>query len=196
MWNPNAESAAQFAAQHEIPQHYSDINALLQQAGKDVWTVGKIGDIFVGRGITQSTPTKSNAHSMEVALALQQQDFHGLCFVNLVDFDSAYGHRNDIDGYANALREFDAWLPLFLQAMQPEDVLMITADHGCDPRHPATDHTREYVPLIVYGQKILPAALGTRKCFADVAASITHWLQVPFTCAGESFAQNITAEQG
>jgi len=164
----------------------------LKAAGKDVLAVGKITDIFAGRGITQTYLSKSNADGMRIAAELQRQPFEGLCFVNLVDFDSVYGHRNDIDGYARALSEFDSWLPQFMKQMLPEDVLVITADHGCDPGYPTTDHTREYVPLFVYGHGIKPESLGTRSSFTDVAASVAAWLQVPYDGAGSSFAADLT----
>lgn len=163
----------------------------LKAAGKDVLAVGKITDIFAGRGITQTYLSKSNADGMRIAAELQRQPFEGLCFVNLVDFDSVYGHRNDIDGYARALSEFDSWLPQFMKQMLPEDVLVITADHGCDPGYPTTDHTREYVPLFVYGHGIKPESLGTRSSFTDVAASVAAWLQVPYDGAGSSFAADL-----
>ena len=164
----------------------------LKAAGKDVLAVGKITDIFAGRGITQTYLSKSNADGMRIAAELQRQPFEGLCFVNLVDFDSVYGHRNDIDGYARALSEFDSWLPQFMKQMLPEDVLVITADHGCDPGYHTTDHTREYVPLFVYGHGIKPESLGTRSSFTDVAASVAAWLQVPYDGAGSSFAADLT----
>ena len=120
------------------------------------------------------------------------RDFHGLCFVNLVDFDMLYGHRRDIDGYARALTEFDRWLGAFLPKLGDEDILMITADHGCDPSYTATtDHTREYVPLLVLGKAVKPVNLGTRGSFADIAATVTELLGVPFETPGKSFAGEI-----
>jgi phosphopentomutase len=120
------------------------------------------------------------------------KDFTGLCFVNLVDFDMLFGHRRDIDGYAKALSEFDAWLPAFLDKLSEEDLVMITADHGCDPGYGATtDHTREYVPLLVLGKNVKPVNLGTRKSFADIAATVTELLGVPYETTGESFASEI-----
>ena len=120
------------------------------------------------------------------------KDFHGLCFVNLVDFDMLYGHRRDIDGYAAALSEFDAWLPGFLEKLGEEDLVMITADHGCDPGYTATtDHTREYVPLLVLGKSVKPVDLKTRRSFADIAATVTELLGVEFHTPGESFAAEI-----
>ncbi len=161
----------------------------LKSAGKEVLAVGKISDIFAGRGITKSMKTHGNAEGLQLTKQLQQEKFEGLCFVNLVDFDMLYGHRNDIDGYAAALSEFDQWLSDFLIHMEKEDILIITADHGCDPGYPTTDHTREYVPLLVYGKQISPQCLGTRDTFADVAATIAQWLDVKYDCIGKSFAQ-------
>lgn len=164
----------------------------VKEAGMDSIAVGKIFDIFAGHGITEHVYNKSNAHGMEHALAYAKKDFHGLCFVNLVDFDMLYGHRRDIDGYASALTEFDRWLPEFLACLQPEDVVMITADHGCDPAYTATtDHTREYVPLLVLGQWIKPVNLGTRQSFADIAATVAELLGVMLETSGSSFAGGI-----
>ena len=119
-------------------------------------------------------------------------DFDGLCFVNLVDFDMLFGHRRDIDGYANALSEFDAWLGEFMKKLGGDDLVMITADHGCDPAYTATtDHTREYVPLLMLGKKVKPGSLGTRESFADIAATVTELLGVEFNTPGKSFAKEI-----
>ncbi|MGN0242840.1 MAG: hypothetical protein ACI4CT_02130 [Lachnospiraceae bacterium] len=121
-----------------------------------------------------------------------KKDFKGLCFVNLVDFDMVYGHRRDIDGYANALTEFDAWLGEFLKGLNEDDLVMITADHGCDPAYTATtDHTREYVPLLILGKKVKPVNLGTRSSFADIAATVTAILRVEYATAGKSFKKKI-----
>ena len=129
---------------------------------------------------------------MEHADHFAAQDFTGLCFVNLVDFDMQYGHRRDIDGYANALTEFDTWLKNFLPALGEEDMVMVTADHGCDPAYTATtDHTREYVPLLILGKQVKPVNLGTRTCFADIAATVTELLGVEYKTAGKSFAGEI-----
>ena len=120
------------------------------------------------------------------------QDFHGLCFVNLVDFDMVYGHRRDIDGYAKALSEFDAWLPAFLEQLGEEDIVMITADHGCDPGYLATtDHTREYVPLLVMGKAVKPVDLGTREGFHCIAATAAELLDLDFAVDAKSFAREI-----
>ena len=164
----------------------------LQAAGKATIGVGKIYDIFAGVGVSDHVYNKSNLNGMEHTLNYAKQDFEGLCFVNLVDFDMLYGHRRDIDGYANALTEFDAWLPKLIRELGPEDVVMITADHGCDPAYTATtDHTREYVPLLVLGQKVKPVNLGTRKSFADIAATVAQMLEVSLDTPGVSFADEI-----
>ena len=165
---------------------------VIKAAGMDSIAVGKIHDIFAGRGDTEYVYNKSNTHGMAHAMDYAGKDFHGLCFVNLVDFDMLYGHRRDIDGYAAALSEFDAWLPDFLEKLGEEDLVLITADHGCDPGYTATtDHTREYVPLLVLGKAVKPGSLGTRKSFADIAATVTELLGVDFDTPGESFASQI-----
>ena len=164
----------------------------VQASGLASIGVGKIHDIFAGVGLTEHVYNKSNADGMAHAMHYAKTDFSGLCFVNLVDFDMVYGHRRDVDGYAGALSEFDAWLPEFLAALGEEDVVMITADHGCDPGFTATtDHTREYVPVLVLGQKVKPCNLGTRSSFADVAATVAELLHVPLNTPGESFAKEI-----
>ena len=164
----------------------------IKAAGLDSIAVGKIHDIFAGIGDTEFVYNKSNAHGMEHAANYAKKDFHGLCFVNLVDFDMLYGHRRDIDGYANALTEFDAWLGGFMETLGDEDLVMITADHGCDPAYTATtDHTREYVPLLILGRQVKPVNLGTRKSFADIAATVTELLGVDYETPGVSFAKEI-----
>ena len=160
-------------------------------AGQAVLAVGKISDIFAGRGITERIPTHSNEEGMAEALSLLSREFTGLAFVNLVDFDSAYGHRQDVDGYAAAFAAFDRWLPTFMAAMGPEDVLMITADHGCDPGDSHTDHTREYTPWLTYGASVKPVNLGTRSTFADIAATVAGYLGVPFVGAGEDLTDRM-----
>ena len=164
----------------------------IKAAGLSSIAVGKIHDIFAGYGDTEFVFNKSNANGMEHALHYADQDFTGLCFVNLVDFDMQFGHRRDIDGYAKALNEFDSWLPSLLEKLDEEDLVMITADHGCDPAYTATtDHTREYVPLLVLGKAVKPVNLGTRKRFADIAATVTELLGVDYDCPGESFAKEV-----
>ena len=167
----------------------------IQKAGLDCLAVGKIHDIFACRGTTEHVYNKSNADGMQHTLDYAARDFHGLCFVNLVDFDMQFGHRRDIDGYARALSEFDTWLGGFVKRLGPEDVVMITADHGCDPAYTATtDHTREYVPFLALGPKVRPGNLGTRGSFADIAATVTELLGVPFETPGRSFARELVEE--
>lgn len=162
---------------------------VVAQAGLATIGVGKIGDIFAGKGVGRSIRTQNNAQGMETTLSLATEEFHGLCFVNLVDFDMLYGHRNDVEGYAAALTAFDRELGKLLPLLGEEDLLLITADHGCDPSTPSTDHSREYVPLLLY-KKGLPGGvnLGTRPTFADIAATVLDFLAVPkpHTMPGES----------
>lgn len=164
------------------------LNAL-SDAGRDVISVGKIKDIFAGDGITEAVSAHGNEEGMAAAEKLLDRDFDGLCFINLVDFDMLYGHRQDIDGYASALTRFDSWLAGFMDKLREGDILMITADHGCDPGDSSTDHTREYVPLLVYGSDIAPIRLGTRASFADIAATIAEWFGVYLETRGKSFAK-------
>lgn len=164
----------------------------IKAAGKDSIAVGKIFDIFAGRGTTEHTYTQGNLDGLKKTMDYAQRDFTGLCFVNLVDFDMLYGHRRNIDGYAEALKEFDTWLPKFLEKLGQEDLVLITADHGCDPAYTATtDHTREYVPLLIAGKQVKPVNLGTRESFADIAATVAELLHVPFQTPGKSFAKEI-----
>ena len=164
----------------------------IKASGLDSIAVGKIFDIFAGIGTTEHVYNQSNTNGMEHALNYADKDFTGLCFVNLVDFDMVYGHRRDIDGYALALNEFDAWLPKLLEKLGEDDLLMITADHGCDPAYTATtDHTREYVPLLVLGKGVKNVNLGTRRSFADIAATVAEVLNVKLDTPGESFAKEI-----
>ena len=156
---------------------------IIRDAGKEVIRVGKIRDIFAGRGITSYVYTKGNTEGIEKTLGYLEQDFEGLCFINLVDYDMLYGHRNDIEGYARALTEFDKALPAILDKLREEDALVITADHGCDPGYTvSTDHSREHTPLIIYGKNIPPRNLGTRDTFADIGATVLKVLGV----AGET----------
>ena len=164
----------------------------IKAAGKASIGVGKIYDIFAGIGTTEHVYNKSNANGMEHAMHYAAQDFEGLCFVNLVDFDMVFGHRRDIDGYAKALTEFDTFLGEFMEKLGEEDLVMITADHGCDPGYTATtDHTREYVPLLMLGKAVKPVNLGTRETFADVAATVAELLDVSLETPGKSFAKEI-----
>ncbi len=163
-----------------------------KDAGLASIAVGKIYDIFAGEGTTEHVYTKGNTDGMAKTMAYAEKDFHGLCFVNLVDFDMLYGHRRNIDGYAAALTEFDGWLAEFMKKMGPEDLVMITADHGCDPAYLATtDHTREYIPLLVLGSQVKPVSLGTRACFANIAATICDIFGLPLETEGKSFKEEI-----
>lgn len=160
---------------------------VLKDNGKDVIAVGKIKDIFAGKGITEFVYTKGNEEGIEKTLEYLDKDFEGLCFINLVDYDMLYGHRNDIDGYAKALTYFDEKLPEIMDKLKEEDVLMITADHGCDPGYTvSTDHSREYTPFLMYGKKVMPKNLGTRDTFADIAATVLDYFGIPKPFAGES----------
>ena len=150
------------------------------ESGLEVISVGKIYDIFSGAGIKKSLPTHNNTEGMETLLEVQKTDFNGLCFANLVDFDMLYGHRQDIDGYAAALTAFDSWLPTFLEGMNEDDVLMITADHGCDPGDQSTDHTREMVPLFIYGKNIPEKNLGTILGFDTIGSTAAKLLGVEY----------------
>lgn len=171
-----------------VPPHKTTLD-LLKDAGLDVIAVGKISDIFAGQGVTDAIKTAGNADGMEKTMALLDRDFRGFAFVNLVDFDMVYGHRRDIDGYAAATAAFDAWLGDFLGKMRPDDLLLITGDHGCDPGFSGTDHTREYTPLLAAGDAVRPGSLGTRTTFADIGATVADIFGVPNPNAGESMKE-------
>ena len=163
-----------------------------KEKGLDVIAVGKISDIFAGQGITRSTHTKSNEDGIKQTIELIKEDSHGLIFTNLVDFDMKWGHRNDPISYGKGLEEFDRYLPEIIDAMKEEDLLIITADHGCDPTIPGTDHTREYVPLIAFNKKSNQSIdLGTRESFADIGQTICEIFDLPQLKIGESFYKKI-----
>ena len=164
---------------------------ILAENGLDVIGVGKIFDIFAGKSVTECDRRIGNSVDMEITSQYQQKDSHGLCFTNLVDFDMLYGHRRDAEGYTRALNEFDEWLGEFTKKMRSDDVLIITADHGCDPCFSGTDHTREYIPVMVYGDEIKPINLGTRAGFGDIAATILSLLNVSGSVNGKNFADEI-----
>ena len=160
----------------------------ISEAGLDVKAIGKISDIYAGQGITESTPTKDNMAGIDATIAHLQTESTGLIFTNLVDFDSVYGHRRDYKGYAKALMAFDRRLLELVAALKEDDILMITADHGCDPTFKGTDHTREYVPLLVYGNKIKQGInLGIRSTFSDIGKTILDYLEMDGHIQGESF---------
>ena len=159
----------------------------LSEAGKSVISVGKIYDIFAGEGITEFTYTKGNEEGIEKTLEYMDKDFEGLCFVNLVDYDMLYGHRNDIDGYAKALSYFDGKLPEIYAKLCEDDILMITADHGCDPGYTvSTDHSREHTPFIMYGKNVVPGNLGTRDTFSDIGVTILDYFGIKPEFEGKS----------
>ena len=189
-----AEGFTRTANRHDFslePPAKTLLDACKEQ-GKASIAVGKIYDIFAHVGTTEHIFNQSNEDGMAHALHYAKQDFEGLCFVNLVDFDMLYGHRRDVDGYAKALTVFDRWLPSFLRELGEEDVVMITADHGCDPAYTkTTDHTREYVPLIVAGPRVKPVNLGVRTSYADIAATAAELLGVELSTPGRSFADQI-----
>lgn len=165
---------------------------VLQKEGYDTYGVGKIYDIFAGKGIAHTQRIQGNVDGMEKTIQLQDKDFNGLCFVNLVDFDMLYGHRNDIEGYAKAATVFDKQLGTFMERMQPKDILMITADHGCDPGFKGTDHSRECVPFLAYGEQVKKGVnMGTRKTFSDIAATILDIFGIDSRLDGTSFKDEI-----
>lgn len=168
-----------------VPPRDTMLDAILA-AGKQTIGVGKIHDIFAGKGVGETIRTSGNTEGLRVTLELADRDFEGLAFVNLVDFDMLYGHRRDIAGYAAAAAEFNDWLPSFMDKMRPGDVLMVTADHGCDPSYTkTTDHTREHVPFLVYGDEIRPGVnLHTRYSFATIADTVCKALGVAYCPAG------------
>jgi len=173
-----------------VPPKKTMLNYLSEQ-GKEVWAVGKINDIFVGSGITKAVRTVNNEDGINKTLEWMKEDFTGLCFTNLVDFDMVYGHRNDVEGYAKALSYFDERLPELVAALKEEDLLLITADHGCDPGTPSTDHSREHVPVVIIGDKVKPGCLGTRYSFADTGKTIMEYLGAEGEIAGDSYLKDI-----
>jgi phosphopentomutase len=165
----------------------------LKNAGWDVIAIGKIADIFSGEGITQTYATKSNQEGMMKTIEAMRQPFRGICFTNLVDFDSLYGHRRDPQGYARALEQLDQQLPELMHSLGDRDLLILTADHGNDPCHPGTDHTREYVPLLAWSPGLSGhKSLGTRTTFADIAATIAAIFELEPPLIGQSFHKELT----
>lgn len=164
---------------------------VLSSRGYDTIGVGKIRDIFAGVGLTRVYPVHGNRDCTECTSTLAREDFNGLAFINLVDFDMSYGHRRDIKGYANAITGFDTWLTGFIKLMRKGDILMITADHGCDPGFRGTDHTREDVPLLIYGSCVKPVNLGTLDTYADIAATVADIFGGRADLDGKSFLEKI-----
>jgi phosphopentomutase len=168
----------------------------LKAHGHSVCGVGKIEDIFAHRGLTHSDHTADNEQSVAAVLRFMREQREGLIFANLVDFDALYGHRNDPHGYARALEAFDAALPALMSALGAEDILLVTADHGCDPTTPSTDHSREYVPILCYGQRVKANVnLGTRRTFADIAATMAEYFGLERWGVGTSFYHDIIKEE-
>jgi len=165
---------------------------ILKDAGYATFGIGKIYDIFAGKGVSDTQRIKDNVDGMEKTITMLDKNFQGICFVNLVDFDMIYGHRNNVDGYARAATTFDRQLCTFIKQMKNDDILMITADHGCDPGFPGTDHTREYTPFLAYGRDIKENInLGTRNTFSDIAATILDIFQIDKKTDGTSFKEQM-----
>jgi len=163
----------------------------LKQGGYDVIAIGKINDIYNGQGITEYVRTKNNMDGVDQLLAVMGRDFHGLSFLNLVDFDALYGHRRDVEGYAEAIEAFDARIPEILAGLQEDDLLLLTADHGNDPTFPGTDHTREYVPLLAYSKQMQERGELKQGKFADIGATVSDNFQVASTQIGQSFLEQL-----
>lgn len=164
----------------------------IKDSGKSVIAIGKISDIFAGRGVTEKILTKGNEDGINKTLEVMERNFEGLCFVNLVDFDMLYGHRNNVDGYAEALSFFDKKLSEICAKLRPDDVLIITADHGCDPTTASTDHSREYTPMVIFGNNIKQGVnLGVRSGFADTGATVLEYLGVKEKNKGSSFLKDV-----
>ena len=165
---------------------------VISEKGKEVIAIGKIEDLFSGRGITKAIHTNGNADGIEKTIEEIKNDTEGLIFTNLVDFDMLYGHRNNIEGYAKALEYFDSKLPIIIENMKDTDVLIITADHGNDPSTPSTDHSREYIPIVIYGKQIKQNVnIGIRETYADISATVLDILQMPLLTTGKSFKNEI-----
>jgi phosphopentomutase len=189
--NPSGESGSFYrtGGRHDYSLEPTGITLLdkLKGNGFDVISVGKINDIFASRGVTESNPTKGNSEGERLMAEIQKRDFCGLCFINLVDFDMLYGHRNDIDGYAKALTDFDKTLGCFLADMREDDLLIITADHGCDPGFSGTDHTRENVPILAYAKGVTPKSIGGFDSYSCIAKTIAENFGIDNDFHGESF---------
>ena len=173
-----------------VPPSKTFLN-LLRENGLETLAVGKINDLYAGAGISEAIRTGSNEEGMAVASSLLEREFRGICFVNFVDFDTVYGHRRNAQGYAEAIMKLDTWLLGFISHMKEDDILMVTADHGCDPLYRGTDHTRENVPILVYGKNIKPGNLGERNSFSDVAATVAEIFDIPYELNGESFKKDL-----
>lgn len=165
---------------------------LLANDGKTVYGIGKIEDIFANKGITKSNHAAGNPACIQATLKAMEEEYEGLLFVNLVDFDSVYGHRRDVKGYAEALKDFDQALPSIVERMGPDDILMLTADHGCDPTFKGTDHTREYIPILAWGKSLKAGVdLGIRSTYADIGATVLEFFGVENSLSGKSFLKEM-----
>ena len=194
---PGAFTRTENRKDYAIPPVSETLLDALEAHGRSTLGIGKIEDIFCNRGVTHVNHTKNTADSVAATIdALKNNHRDSLIFTNLIDFDMLYGHRNDVEGYGQALETFDAQVPAILAALRPDDLLIITADHGCDPTTPSTDHSREYVPLLVYGANVKPVNLGTRASFADIAATIYDEFGYGSWPVGASFLQKITKAKG
>ncbi len=174
---------------YTLPPPGATLLDLVSGAGKDVWAIGKVKDVFPGPGITRHFAATGNEEIRQRLHSCVEMPCRGLIWATFVDFDMLYGHRNDVPGFAGALQAFDRFLQDFITRLRREDLLFITADHGCDPGFPGTDHTREYVPLLVYGEEITPLELGTRRSFADLGATVAEILGCSNDLQGTSFAR-------
>jgi len=189
----DAQTFTRTTNRHDYALSPTDVTTLdnLKEKGYDVISVGKISDIFNTRGITEGNKIKSNHNGMEITTEIAKRNFNGLCFVNLVDFDALYGHRRDPKGYHQALEEFDTDLNNLFKELKEDDLVIVTADHGNDPTWTGTDHTREYVPLLVYSKSLGKGDLGTRKTFADIGATIAENFGVDLPHIGTSFLKDL-----
>ena len=178
-----------------VPPPGDTLLTVLVRHGHDVIGVGKIEDIFAHQGLTESDHASGNPACIASMLTMMEKEPNGLIFVNLVDYDMLYGHRNDAHGFGAALEAFDRALPDILSRMNPDDLLILTADHGCDPTFPGTDHTREYVPLLCYQKGLIPANLGTRTSFGDIAVTVLDAFGIENTLSGKSFYSDLQKEE-
>lgn len=173
---------------YATPPHKPTLLDFLVQAGREVIAIGKIADIYANHGVTEAIRADGNQALFAAFLAAAQRAPEGsLTFVNLVDFDMVFGHRRDVPGYARALEDFDSWLSSLLNIMRADDLAIITADHGCDPTYPGSDHTREHVPILAFGPEISPGPVGLRETFADIGQTIAKHLQIPALLHGKAF---------
>jgi phosphopentomutase len=194
----NAEDFYRTSRRHDLPRFPESPTMMdkIISAGLSVYATGKIDDLFGNRGISRTNHTTNNADSIRATIDFIKEDFKGLLFANLIEFDMVYGHRNDARGYADALEAFDLAIPEIKKQMKPGDIAMVVADHGVDPTTSSTDHSREYIPLLVFGDSILSGVnLGTRETFADVAATLAEIFQLEKPEIGKSFLKSVLTSQ-